>query len=146
MYPYPRVQYPCRYGYGLAFRHPQEYPCHCLVGEISPLSRVSSKRGDGGLEIKHIPSVLCFKPCRNGVKCEERVSPPSQCHAVVPPKVGWLIRTRQWHGYSRGCRNANPYPYPQGYCTCGYGYIPPRVLQVSTGKGTPAGTLKLYYK
>ena len=26
-----------------------------------------------------------------------------------------------------------------------HGYIPPRVLQVSTGKGTPAGTLKLYY-
>jgi len=29
--------------------------------EISPLSRVSSKRGDGGLEIKHIPSVSRFK-------------------------------------------------------------------------------------
>jgi len=67
----------------------------------------------------------------------DRTKAHSRCDALV---------IRQWHGYSRGCRNANPYPYPQGYCTCGYGYIPPRVLRVSTGKGTPAGTLKLYYK
>jgi hypothetical protein len=52
---------------------------------------------------------------------------------------------RQWHRYSRRYRNTDPYLYLQGYCTHGYGYIPPRVLQVSTGKGTPVGTHKLYY-
>ncbi len=48
---------------------------------------------------------------------------------------------RQWHGYSRGYRNTDPYPYLQGYIPVYPQVHTPRVLRVLTGKGTH----RLYY-
>ena len=47
---------------------------------------------------------------------------------------------RQWHRYSRGCRNDDPYLYPQGYIPVYPWVHVPRVLRVLMGKGNPAGT------